>query len=469
MNHKKDYVWGALSKFIPEGIYLVTTMVLARMLTPEDFGIIGVISIIFTVANTMTDAGLGGSLIKEKNLSDIDCSSIFCFNTIISIILYIIVFFTANFIESYYNVYGLANVTRVISLTFVINSFAMVPKSLLSREIQFEKLFKISLCSVIVASVVSIVLAFCGAKVYAIVGYRLVLTFVTACLAISYSNFHISFKFSFDSLKRLLPFGIFTTLSTIVDSVYENLLAAIFGKTSGMGNTGYFYQAKKTIDALQITVTSTIGQVAFSVLSKIKENREALDEETLSLFRFVVLFFTPLLIVISVFSREIVILMYGAQWADSGIYLKLLIYAAIFMVMENLNRTFIKSLGKGQPILYVSLIKRTIGILVVFATFYFNPVYLVHAYIVTAFLGFLINQVAYSHLSRTSFKRSFKLACFYMCPNFIILIILNFVELYDLKLFFKLIIDTGILTIYYFVLCKYLHIPVSSILKSIRK
>lgn len=469
MNNKKDYLWGALSKFVPEGIYLVTTMVLARMLTPEDFGIIGVISIIFTVANTLTEAGLGGSLIKEKNLSDIDCSSIFCFNTVISIILYIIVFFSANFIESYYNVHGLANVTRVISLTFVINSFAMVPKSLLSREIQFKKLFEISLYSVVVASLVSIGLAFLGAKVYAIVGYRLVLTLVAAILAIIYSDYHMSFKFSFDSLKRLLPFGVFTTLSSIVDSIYENLLAAIFGKTSGMGNTGYFYQAKKTIDALQITITSTIGRVAFPILSKIKENGDALNKETDSLLRFVVLFFTPLLVVASAFSREIVILMYGSQWAESGIYLQLLIYAAIFMVMENLNRTFIKSLGKGQPILYVSLIKRTIGILVVFATFYFNPVYLVHAYIVTAFLGFLINQVAYSYLSRTSFKRSFKLACFYMCPNFIILIISNIVELYNFDFFFKLIIDTGILTMYYFVLCKYLHIPVYSILKSIRK
>ena len=469
MNHKKDYAWGLLGKFVPEGIYLVTTMVLARMLTPDDFGVIGVISIIFTVANTLTDAGLGGSLIKEKNLSNIDCSSIFYFNTVVSVILYIIIFFSANLIETYYNVDGLANVIRAISLTFVFNSFAMVPKSLLAKDIQFKKLFKISLYSVCVASVASILLAFLGAKVYAIVGYRLILTLVTAIGAISYSKFHLSFRFSIDSLKRLLPFGIFTTLSSVVDSIYENLLAAIFGKTSGMGNTGYFYQAKKTIDALQITITSTIGQVAFPVLSRINGNAEAFEKETISLLRFVVLLFTPILIFASVFSKEIVVLMYGSQWAESGIYLKLLIYAAIFMVMENLNRTFIKSLGKGQPILYVSLIKRSIGILVIFVTFYFYSAYLVHAYIASAFLGFVINQLAYSYLSRTSFIRSFKLACLYIFPNFIILTILNIIDSYNLELFLKITIDTGILVIYYLGLCKYLRISVIAMFKSIKK
>lgn len=469
MNNKKDYIWGLLGKFIPEGVFLLTTMILARLLTPDDFGMIGVISVIFTVANTITDSGLGGSLIKEENLTNLDSSSIFCFNLCVSVFLYVIIFLGAGHIETFYNVQGLANVTRCISLMFVFNSFALVPKALLAKNIRFNILFRISTVSVIIASFISVVLAFLGAKVYAIVGYRLVLSLTTAMLAIYYSDFSISLSFSFDSLKKLLPFGIFTTMSSIVDSIYENLLTAIFGKISNMNSTGYFYQAKKTEETLTISLASTIGQVAFPILTKIRDDKDTFINETNSIFKTVVLLITPLFLIFSFFSNEIIVVMYGEQWIGAGPYLRLLLYAAVFMVMENVNRTFIKSLGKGQPIFYVSIGKRFIGALILLATMYINQNYLVQAYIFTAFVGFVLNQVAFSFLSKISIIKNLGSTFVYFVPNLVLFLVLVGVDACLESLIVKIIFCICLCLLYYIVVGKVLGVNLYSFLKKTNK
>lgn len=469
MNNKVEYLWGLLSKFIPEAIYLGTTMVLARLLVPEDFGVIGVLSLIFTVANALTDAGLGGSLIKEKNLTKIDCSSIFSFNVVVSLVLYLIIFLSAGAIETYYEVEGLAKVARVISLTFVLNSFALVPKALIAKQVNFKLVCRISIISVIIASLCSIIYALIKPDVYAIVTYRVVLSAVSAILYLVYSKYQCSFKFSVASLKKLLPFGIFTTLSTVVDSIYENALSLIFGKVAGMGSTGYFYQAKKTEEALTISITSTIGQVAFPILTKHNDDYSTLKKESESIFRTILLLFTPMLLLISVYSEEIMVLLYGRGWADSGVYMRLLMYAAVFMVMENLNRTFIKSLGKGQPILYLSLIKRSIGIAMLFAILLINPKYLVPMYVFTAFLGFLINQIAFAKLTHTSFLADVRKTILVLLPNVLVLVLYNLIYFSFDSFLVKCCLSVLVTLFYYLIVLRCLGFKISTLKKLFKR
>ena len=469
MNNKVEYLWGLLSKFIPEAIYLGTTMVLARLLVPEDFGIIGVLSLIFTVANALTDAGLGGSLIKEKNLTKIDCSSIFSFNVAVSLILYLIIFFSAGAIEAYYEVEGLSKITQIISLTFVLNSFALVPKALIARQVNFKLVCKISIISVIIASVCSIAYALIKPDVYAIVTYRIVLSAVSAILYLIYSKYQCSFKFSISSLKKLLPFGIFTTLSTVVDSIYENALSLIFGKVAGMGSTGYFYQAKKTEEALTISITSTIGQVAFPILTKHNADYSTLRKESESIFRTILLLFTPVLLLISVYSEEVMVLLYGKGWAASGVYMRLLMYAAVFMVMENLNRTFIKSLGKGQPILYLSLIKRSIGIAMLFVVLLISPKYLVPMYVFTAFLGFLINQIAFAKLTHSSFFDNVIQTLWVLLPNLLVLVLFNLIYVAFDSFLLKCSLSVLIIMIYYAIVLHVLGFRISTLKKFFKR
>ncbi|MFW5531972.1 MAG: oligosaccharide flippase family protein, partial [Segatella copri] len=156
MNNSKAYFWGILSRFAPQGIYLITTMILARFLTPDDFGMIGVLSVIFLVANILLDSGLGGSLIQEKEIKDIDCSTISIFNISIASIIYVILFLFSSRLESFFAIEGLAGIVKTISLVFPITAFGIVPSTILKRELKFKQIFISTLIGVILASMISI-------------------------------------------------------------------------------------------------------------------------------------------------------------------------------------------------------------------------------------------------------------------------------------------------------------------------
>ena len=247
------------------------------------------------------------------------------------------------------------------------------------------------------------------------------------------------------------------------------ILSLIFGKTVGMASTGYFYQAKKTEEALTISITSTIGQVAFPILSKRNNDYSILKSESDSVFKTIILLFTPILLLISVYADEIMVLLYGENWLDAGIYMRLLMYAAVFMVMENLNRTFIKSLGKGQPILYISLIKRSVGIMFLFVMLFVNEKYLVQTYVFTAFLGFLINQIAFSILTNTSFFDSVIQTIKLLIPNVFLLVLLSLVYSAFESLLTKICITGLISLIYYLSVLYYLGYRISTLKKILKK
>ena len=228
MQHTEKYIWALVGRFLPLFIYLVTTMILARFLTPDDFGKVGVLSIFFVVANALMDAGLGGSLIKEPKLSRIDCSTILVFNITVSHFLYFLLFFFAGTIERYLNIEGLSLIVRVLCLIFVINSWGLVPRSLLTKKLQFRELTIINVVSVLVAAISSVVLAALKCGVYALVAYQLINGALSVLLSFVYSKYRVSFMFSKDSFKRLISFGVFTSLATTIDSIYENIITFLF-------------------------------------------------------------------------------------------------------------------------------------------------------------------------------------------------------------------------------------------------
>ena len=396
MESIRQYIWSLLGRFAPSFIYLGTTILLARVLTPDDFGKIGVLTIIFTIADALTDAGLGGSIIKEKELTDKDTSTIFNFNMIMSIALYIVLFFSANHIERFFAIDDLSSITRLLALTFVLNAFSMVPRSLLTRNLQFKTLFYISIVSTIIASAASIIGAFCGIGVYALVLYRIMLSVVTAILQIFYSKFRYLFCFSKESFIRLAPFGLYTSLSTIIDTIYENLLTSIFGKTMGATTAGYFYQAKKTEETLTTTLANTISSVSFPVLAKKNDSRDDFISESRAIMITISSLTLPVLMLLSVYSEEIIVLLYGDQWLESATFFRLLMFAGCFMLMENLNRNFVKAFGKGRLLFEIAVIKRGLGIALLFLGSLFLKEYLVHVYIICSLIAYVINQIAIS-------------------------------------------------------------------------
>ncbi len=464
MKSSKAYFWGILSRFAPQGVYLITTMILARYLTPDDFGMIGVLSVIFLVANILLDSGLGGSLIQEKEIKDIDCSTICIFNISIASIIYVILYLFSSRLESFFAIEGLAGIVKTISLVFPITAFGIVPSAILKRELKFKQIFISTLIGVILASIISILAAVSDFGAYSLVIYQIVVNAIIVIGNTYFSKFKITFAFSINSLRHLLPFGVWTSLVTIIDTVYENLMTMLTGKYLNVQQAGYLYQAKRLEETMSTSFAMAVGIVAFPVLTRLKEDLRSFREEANRTFAIIVLCIFPLLMTVALFSKGILILLFGGQWEPASFYLKILMFCGLFILMDQLCVSFIKSLGKVRQLTTITIIKRSIGIILLFTTLIYKPESLIYAYLISTIVAFIINMASYIKMSETSFGRIALIMVKAIIPSLLYYCICSLV-MTNYNFLHAIVVSILFLVAYYFVYMKMIGYNMINIVK----
>lgn len=426
MQNKKEYLWAIIGRITPQIIYLLTTIVLARFLAPDDFGKIGILSMFFIVANVLMEAGLGGSLIKEQSISNIDCSTVFVFNILISHLLYFIIFLCAGLIEVYFKIEDYSFLIKILCLVFVINAWGLVPAAILTRNLQF-KLISISvIVSVMIASICAIVLAIYNYGVYALVAYQLMQAFSNVILYYIFSKYRISYKFSLVSFRKLVPFGFFTSCSIVIDTIYENIMTFLFGKFLSLQQAGFLYQAKRIEEVSSKAFTTTINSVSFPILVTIADDIIKFKKEACAILKSITLFLSPLLVSIAIFSRPIIKLILGDQWSEAAPYLSLLMFASIFLIMETLNRNFIKSLGAVNMLFKITLVKRIIGLFIIFICLIKAIEWVLYGYIVSSIIGYVINMISYCFLIKERIAKQLRLSIVIILPSIVYYILMRF-------------------------------------------
>lgn len=449
------YIWSMLGRFGPQFIYMATTMVLARFLTPDDFGTLGVLAVFIAVANVLLDSGLGGSLIKENNISEIDKSTIFVFNFVMSIILYLGLCLLAPMLESVYVIEGLRYVVYCIGVVFIINSIGLVPKTILMKELKFKRQAFIAFIGMASASLAAIISAYFDAGVYALVAFQFTNALVSSVLLLCGSNFKISFKFSLDSLKRLLPFGVYTTLANVVDTVYENIITIGVGKFASVKDAGYLYQSKNLEEAGSRTLVTAFQSVAFPALTKLKDNVSQFIEESRTVFTIIPLMVTPVFVGLGVFSKEVISLLFGNNWLPSASYLSMFMIAAFFFLLENINRTFIKAYNRPKTLLLYTFYKRIVGIAILVAAICVSVKFIVNAYVISCAVGYLFNCVAVKRMVSYNYSTQFADFLKISVPNILLLLGLLFVNEYIDSLIALISIVFVLYVVYYAVILKH--------------
>lgn len=398
MRNGKSYIWGFVNQFLPQSIYLITNILLAHFLTPQDFGKVGVLSVIIAISTTLTDSGLGGSLVKEQKVTDQDCSTVFTFNLLVSVILYIVVFIFAADIEKFYNIKGLAIITRLLSIVFVINALSLVQKSLMIKELQFKRLALISISSMTFAAISAVIACLLNAGVYALVTFQIANVTCATIMLLLYSRRIFPLNFFRLSFKKLISFGVFTTICGLIDSVYENILSIFFGKFVSLRAVGFYDQAKKLETGSAYAIASTVNTVSFPVLSKISKDFRVFKEEAYSIQRMCFFVFIPAIITVSIYSERIIIVLYGEKWIGASSYLLLLMINGAIYLGETLIRNNIKSLGYVKQLASVTLIKRIIGIMILSVCLIINKDSLLYGLLFSTFVGLIMNAQLYCRL-----------------------------------------------------------------------
>lgn len=446
---------------------LAGNVALGRLLVPEDFGVVGIAMFFVGVTNVLVESGMGGALVRKENATQKDYSTIFIFNLLVSIFLYILLVVSASFIADFYKLPILKKVIWVVAFLLIINAFTITQNAKLVKDMKFKKRGLYKIISLSLAVIISVIMAYFGYGVWAIIALQ-VLTGLFLALILWIKEGGVgTLVFSKESFKEMYSFGIFTTLASILNSVFDNIYQLILGKYFSISQTGYYYQAKRLQEVPDTMYNLIILQVVYSHLSKLQSNLSQfkISYNSIAKFSAIILGITTSLTFI--YSEEIILLLYGKQWLGSVFFLQLLVISAYFTLQEMLNRNIFKIFNQTHKILYLELVKKGIqSVTIIIGIINQSIELLLYGLIVTSFISYFINfyysRKIINNISKTEIITFVKIVFSGIITTFIILLL---VRLFDTEVYFRLIFIPFFILLYLTILYV-LNINLIKIIKS---
>jgi O-antigen/teichoic acid export membrane protein len=393
---KKHIITGSLwilsGQFGTTLVTLIANIFLARMLSPSDFGKIGIVMVFIHIANVFSESGLGGALVRKAQISKQDYSTVFIINICVSVFLYFILCLLSTPISNYYNIRELQNLLIISGLILLTNSISITQSIYLTKNLYFKRRSFFLFISTLISSVIGILLAYYECGVWALVIMYLSGSLINTILLLASNALFFPLKFSKKSFVEIYKFGIYTTASSLLNIFFDNIYQLILGRFFSINQVGLFHQSKK-IQYIPVSIVSSVtNSVFYPSLSILQNNTKAFGRT----YSEIILYFTSIIgLVMSfiyLYSREIIILILGNQWEYAAIYMKLLSVASFFYLQETLNRIIFKIFDRTNEILIIEIIKKSIqSITIIIGIHMVNIEILLYGFIFTSIISYIIS------------------------------------------------------------------------------
>lgn len=385
-------IWTFLSQLFSVGIQTVTTLVLAWFLLPGDFGLVAMVTVFFVIAHSMVDSGFSQALIRKKEVSQADYSTVFYTNLVLGVLTYALLFVSANFIASFYNEPRLAVLVRVVGLTVIINSFQLVQISELTRKLDFKTQFRVTLSSSIFSSIVAIFMAVTGFGVWSLVAQMLISTFASTVLHWIFNNWRPSNEFSVESLSEMFGFGSKLLASGLIDTTFQNIYVIIIGKLFSATLVGYYFFALRIQQLIISQLTDTVQKVTYPVLSIVQDDNTSLKEFYRKIIQVVTYVVFPCLIALAVLAKPLFSVMLKDDWLPAVPYLQLLCIAGLLYPLHAINLNILKVKGRSDLFFYLEIIKKLIVVVTILISIHFGIFGILIGQIFTSVLAYIPNS-----------------------------------------------------------------------------
>lgn len=387
----KGVIWSSIERFSTQGIQFLIMIVMARLLTPEDYGLIGMVAIFLAVSQSLIDSGFSQALIRKQNRTEADNSTVFYFNIIISSLLYIILYISAPFVADFYNQPELTKVMRIICLGVIINSLAVVQRALLTIKIDFKTQAKSSLIAAIFSGCIGIFIAYNGLGVWALVIQQLLNLTTNTLLLWFFSRWRPKAIFSWNSFRELFAFGSKLLISGLIDTLYKNIYPIVIGKLFNASSLGHYTRAHQFSEFPSSNVTGIIQRVTYPVLCGIQDDTMRLKEiyrKFLKLSAFVIF---PLMIGLAAIAKPFVNIMLGTQWEFCGQLLQIICFSMMWYPIHAINLNLLQVKGRSDLFLRLEIIKKILGISVLCITAPWGLIYMCYGQIFNSLVALIIN------------------------------------------------------------------------------
>jgi O-antigen/teichoic acid export membrane protein len=383
--------WTLIQQFSTQGISFVVSVVLSRLLIPEQFGLIAMLGIFIGLGTILMESGLGQSLIRTENPDIEDYSTVFYFNLVGSFIVYGVVYFCAPFIGNFYNQPQLENITRWYCLIFITNALSSVHFIRLTKLMQFKKELTITIPSLIFSSIVGITMAYLGYGVWSLVASGLIQSLVVGIYMWIRSDWIPVMSFNFAKFKFHFNYGYKLTLSGVLDTLFNNAYIIIIGKCFAPAQVG-FYNRADTMKQLPVTNISTVlNKVTFPLFAEVKDDDIRLKTIYQKIMQMVLYFIAPTLLIMAALGEPLFRLLFTEKWLPAVPYFQILCWAGILYPIHAYNLNILKVKGRSDLFLKLEIIKKLMFVLVITASISYGIYGLLYGGIITSVLSFFIN------------------------------------------------------------------------------
>lgn len=355
-------VWTSIQRFAGMGVRFISGIILARLLTPDDYGCIGMLSIFMVIANSFVDGGFASALIQKKRPTQEDYSTVFFFNLGMSILMYIILFVSAPAIARFYKMPILCSVLRVQGLVLLIHAFSIIQSNQLKKQFRFKKIAIITLAASIISLTVTIFMAYRGFGVWALVTMNLLSAFIPALVYWLTNKWHPLWVFSKTSFKELFNFGFFMFLTHIINNICNNIQGLLIGRFYDPATMGYYSKAKSTEELASTSISHVMGQVTYPLYAEYQHDIPMLINAIKRITSTISYITFPMMLLLVLLAKPIFVLLYSERWLDSVPYFQILCLAGIAICLQGVNYQAIAAVGKSKVMFSWTLIKRAIGL-----------------------------------------------------------------------------------------------------------
>lgn len=458
--------WAGIEKILQQIFIFCAGIFLARKLFNEDYGAVAVLSIFTYMANALQDSGFPTALIRKKNASQIDYSTVFIFNLGIGLSLYLILFFAAPFIGTFYENESLVPLARFVFLSFVFNALAGVQSVQLIKEINYKKNTQINLLSILVSYAVALYLAYSNFGAWAIASQMVVYSGVRTALLWTLNKWRPDFIFSKDSFFDLFSFGSKLMLKSIVDTTVTRITPTLIGKHFGFSAAGDYDQGNRLYSSGLDFLVGTMHNVSYPVLSKI-EAEERFKKILRKLSRLLSFLTYPFFMVMILVSSPFVLGVLGAKWEQAIPVIQILAVGGIFYSLNGLNIQVLKVKGKSDYLLYFELIRLALLMTAIVLVVALKGSYLwiVGCLAIINLITYILNSAVVKKLIGYKFSEQLRDTSPYFLLALISVVIAYFVSsIWTLDLVWQIVVRCSIVLIFY---CLSTYLSGSQIMKEI--
>lgn len=409
---KRKAVHGAKWSFIDNianlGVTFLVGLVLARLLTPAEYGIIAMIAIFIAISTSIIDSGFSNALIRKVRIERIDYNTVFYFNLVVSITLYIILYAAAPSISVFFKESILEDVLRVLGWVLVINAFGIIPRTILVRNIDFKTQTKVSVISSVVSGVVGISMAILGWGVWSLVWQQLSRQFLNSLFLWLFCKWVPIWEFSLKSFREMFNFGYKLLLSGLIDTIYKNIYYVVIGRFYSSAQLGQYTRAEQFNTIFSSNLTTVVQRVSYPALSSIQEEPERLREAYRRVIKLTMLVTFACMLGLAAVAKPLIVFLIGEKWLPAVGFLQIICFSGMLYPLHAINLNILQVKGRSDLFLKLEIIKKIIAVVPIVLGIFYGIEYMLWGSVFTSFIAYFLNSYYSAGLIHYSTKDQVK-------------------------------------------------------------